>query len=864
MSRRDYRLQRRCKSNISQGVFCATLACLVATAEACPVEKEAAIPVLACDASASCPQPDGADTGVEMPPSTSTLSPSNGCSNDEQCDDGLYCNGHEHCVRDADDGGVSDGVCRPADPPCSANLCDEEFDRCDCHADLDHIAAWFCGGSDDDADGDGVNGNHCRSAEECDCDDKDSERFPGNQEVCDDQGRDEDCNPSTFGQRDADGDGYIDARCFNLDATGARIGGDDCQDDPDVEPKAPAIHPNQVDDTCNGVDDDCNGLIDERPGEAWNYSGCECDHGAQKSCGAEGVKVTGAAVCRSGTMRCDERRHWGPCVDEVAPTPETCDGKLDEDCDGKVDEGFVLKACYVDADGDSYALPNANVVARVCPQATCPANTTPRPPGQRTADCSDDPGLDSAAAMRNPQGGPELCNGIDDDCNGLVDTDDPSLTSDLSCPGTAFECRGKAGWVIPSGGCPDGWLDCDGSVSTCCERKLDYRNCHACDHTCLFACGTKDCDEVSTVTAGLRHACAVTREGVLVCWGANAAGQLGDGSTKSAEQPVRVPSLGVVKRAVAGRTHTCAIAGPGQELYCWGAGGSGQLGAATLESSPNPLKVQNVLDDTGYLTGVSDVALGELHTCAVYGGGMVACWGESSLGRLANASDPAQAGAVATAIPAYRAPQFETITDAVQIVSGSEHTCVLHGDHTVGCWGDDSLGQIAGGHADAAAETIVEGLTGVQRLCAGPFHTCAVTAGQIECWGNNSSGQLGRPTSRSEASPAVVMGVSDIVDCTAGADYTCALTRSGSAKCWGTNAYGERGNQPAGPTPAALALPKLTSIAAGGGFGCALATDSQLWCWGVNDFGELGRGPNTITNSPQPMPSKVVSPDFLP
>ena len=63
-----------------------------------------------------------------------------------------------------------------------------------------------------------------------DCDDRDAERYPGNTEVCDAAHHDEDCNPATYGERDADRDGYPDARCCNRDAGGGFACGTDCDD----------------------------------------------------------------------------------------------------------------------------------------------------------------------------------------------------------------------------------------------------------------------------------------------------------------------------------------------------------------------------------------------------------------------------------------------------------------------------------------------------------------------------------------------------------------------------------------------------------------------------------------------------------
>ncbi len=61
-----------------------------------------------------------------------------------------------------------------------------------------------------DADGDGVESVACGGA---DCDDKDPNRYPGNTEICDARGHDEDCDPRTVGSRDLDGDGYDSDEC---------------------------------------------------------------------------------------------------------------------------------------------------------------------------------------------------------------------------------------------------------------------------------------------------------------------------------------------------------------------------------------------------------------------------------------------------------------------------------------------------------------------------------------------------------------------------------------------------------------------------------------------------------------------------
>ena len=264
-----------------------------------------------------------------------------------------------------------------------------------------------CGGDDPDLadqDGDGF------SPAAGDCDDLDGLSNPVAPELCD--GVDNDCDARVDEGRDAvgvvawfkdsDEDGYGASgdqvfRCAPPD--GYVVNGADCNDDD------PAIHPDAAE-LCDGRDEDCDGVPDNDAVDAptWYIDDDEDGYGSDDYTFAACLQPDGYLA---DDTDCDDLHgNVYPGADEL------CDG-LDNDCDGVTDPDDSLDAerHYEDLDLDGYG-----DVATELIQCEAPAGTT-----TDARDCDDTDAAVNPAAE-------EVCDGIDNDCNGLADLDDPDVT----------------------------------------------------------------------------------------------------------------------------------------------------------------------------------------------------------------------------------------------------------------------------------------------------------------------------------------------------------------------------------------------------------------------------------------------------
>ncbi|MEZ4390519.1 MAG: hypothetical protein R3A48_05435 [Polyangiales bacterium] len=378
--------------------------------------------------------------------------------------------------------------------------------------------------------------------------------------------------------------------------------------------------------------------------------------------------------------------------------------------------------------------------------------------------------------------------------------------------------------------------------------------------------------QAASLSAGLRHTCAVLTDGHVACWGSNAQGQLGNpaagagthtptlvmtassGGTTALESVVQVEAAG---------TQTCARTGDGR-VFCWG------VGALTGASNPLAVHLNNASE-------ITDLAVGDEHVCIRGGDGSVWCRGSNWFGQLGRGF----AGAPQTGFAPVLVPGGAALSQVASVFAGRYSTCAILGDGTARCWGAPYQGRLGSGYP-APDWTFAQPMAGVSHATAGSTgntHSCVIAAdlAGLRCAGSDVYGELGNGSATTGEQPTAVVvqmanwefisnpstgfgyfqfspretqGRATIVG---GHGHFCTIRRSviniyggveSRVYCWGENYQGQaapqsEGDSASAPTPLPLGgIP--ASLSAGHDFNCALFTDGTVKCWGNNNLGQCG------------------------
>jgi alpha-tubulin suppressor-like RCC1 family protein len=267
------------------------------------------------------------------------------------------------------------------------------------------------------------------------------------------------------------------------------------------------------------------------------------------------------------------------------------------------------------------------------------------------------------------------------------------------------------------------------------------------------------------IAAGDAYTCAV-RGGGVRCWGVNREGELGNGQAGCDPQedpflancyrktPVSVSGLGGVRQLSAGSKHACALT-TGGGVACWGSNESGQLGnGGPTGIDPEtgiPRNANTPVEVRGLGNGAKAVSAGGDHTCAITNAGAIKCWGDNGFGQLGDATTTER-----------HTPVTVARSGAAAIAAGWQHTCAITTKGGVICWGRNTYGGLGDGtkherHRPVAVHGLGLG-SSVTEITAGYQFTCARLEGDdIRCWGRNDFGQLGDGTTASRTKPVTTL-----------------------------------------------------------------------------------------------------------
>lgn len=269
------------------------------------------------------------------------------------------------------------------------------------------------------------------------------------------------------------------------------------------------------------------------------------------------------------------------------------------------------------------------------------------------------------------------------------------------------------------------------------------------------------------VSAGAGHTLFIKDDASLWATGSNTSGQLGDGTSTNRNAPVQIASD--VLAASAGFTHSVFIKAD-RSLWAMGAL---PLDSGGLQYASTPLKIA---------TGVAAAQAGYGRTFFVKTDG--------SLWALGNNLD----GALGEGTATYRATPVQISADVVAVSSGYTHTLFVKADGTLWAMGGNGYGQLGDG-GTATRYTPIQIATGVAAIAAGWSHSAFIkTDASLWTMGGSQSGQIGYGAMNSTPHPTPTLVATEVTSVSVGDFYTLYIKTDGTMWASGNNSYGQYGN----------------------------------------------------------------------
>jgi alpha-tubulin suppressor-like RCC1 family protein len=257
----------------------------------------------------------------------------------------------------------------------------------------------------------------------------------------------------------------------------------------------------------------------------------------------------------------------------------------------------------------------------------------------------------------------------------------------------------------------------------------------------------------SKVVGGLSFFCSILSTDHVDCWGANSDGELGNGTTTESDVPVAVKKITTAKSVISGTESltNCALLSTGA-VDCWGYNAYGELGDGTTTNSDVPVAATGIKTATSLAEDISTEGDG-FGYCALLKTEHIECWGYNSYGELGNKKTTESNVPVAV----------KKIKTAASIVGGDEGYCAVLKNESLDCWGRGDYGELGNGSGTSSDVPVaVATITTGSKVVSGYLEYCSLlkTTGSVDCWGYGGSSQLGNGSMSDANTPVAVEAVS--------------------------------------------------------------------------------------------------------
>ena len=324
----------------------------------------------------------------------------------------------------------------------------------------------------------------------------------------------------------------------------------------------------------------------------------------------------------------------------------------------------------------------------------------------------------------------------------------------------------------------------------------------------------------------------------------------------------------------------CAIAGLAVSVSL-----SGAIGACGSDSSPSSTEdagsivIQRPDGDTA-ANSRPVISAGAKHVCAIGNAGTLRCWGSNKKGELGNpmAQDLADGGYTFDDQP-VGLPMSASVGAVARVASGSgvdyNSTCAVLTNGQVQCWGDDGAGALGRGDTSASAASrphpeamAVVGMPSSESVATNSTFSCAVSLGRVRCWGHNAQHTMWTSTGADGTfrSPVDIALPEQhtATQLALGQEHACVVLDDARVACWGNNGSGQLGvavtTTPISQPGIVPSLNGVAEVAGGELTTCVRMVAGQVQCFGSNEYGLLGREVDQTALASDAQPAAVHLP----